>query len=48
MPITIRVTGTISKSLRHYLSKILGKHEIKEIQITAILGTAHIPQKVLM
>jgi hypothetical protein len=26
----------------------MGKHEIKELQKTAILGTAHILQKVLM
>jgi hypothetical protein len=35
-------TGTISKSLRQYLSNILRKHEMKELQKTAILGTAHI------
>jgi hypothetical protein len=34
-------TGTISKSLRQYLSNITGKHEIKELQKTAIMGTAH-------
>ena len=28
----IRATGTISKSLRQYLSNITGKHEIKELQ----------------
>jgi hypothetical protein len=33
------VTGTISKSLRQYLSNILIKHKIKELQKTAILGT---------
>jgi hypothetical protein len=40
--IIIRETGTISKSLRQYLSNIPGKREIKEIQKAAILGTAHI------
>jgi len=35
------VTETISNSLRQYLSNIPGKHEIKEWQKTAILGTAH-------
>jgi len=40
-------TGTISESLRKYLSNTLGKHKIKEIQITAILDTAHILWKVL-
>jgi hypothetical protein len=44
----IRATGTISKSLRPYLSNILGEHEIKEIYKTAILSTAHILWKVLM
>jgi len=29
----------ISKSLRQYLGNLPGKHEIKEIQKTAILGT---------
>jgi hypothetical protein len=41
-------TGTISKSFRKYLSSIPGKNDIKELQKTAILGTAHIPRKVLM
>jgi hypothetical protein len=36
-----RATGTISKSLRQYLSNILGKYEIKELQKTAILCTTH-------
>jgi len=47
IPITIWATGTISKSLRKYLSNPLGKHKIKELQITAILDTAHILWKVL-
>jgi hypothetical protein len=47
-PVIIRATGTISKSFRKYLSSIPGKHDIKELQKTAILGTAHILQKVLM
>jgi hypothetical protein len=42
-----RGTGTISKSFRKYLSNILGRHEIKKLQKTAILGTAGIIQKVL-
>jgi len=41
-PVTIGVNGIISKSLRQYLSNILEWHEIKRIQKTAILGTAHI------
>ena len=42
------VTGTISKSLRQYVSNIPGKHEIKELQKTAILVTTHLLRKVLM
>jgi hypothetical protein len=48
IPVIIGATGTISESFRKYLSKIPGKHEIKELQKTAILGTAHILRKVLM
>jgi len=48
IPVVIGVPGTISKSLRKYLSNIPGKHEIKGLQKTAILGTAHKLQKVLM
>jgi len=48
IPIIIRVTGTISKSFRKYVSNMPGKHEVKELQKAAILGTAHILRKVLM
>jgi len=48
IPVIIRVTGTISKPFRKHVSKITGNHEIKELQKTAILGTAHILRKVLM
>ena len=41
IPVIIGATGTISKSLRQYLSNIPVKHEIKELQTTAILCTAH-------
>jgi hypothetical protein len=41
-------TGTISKFFRKYLSSIPGKHEVKELQKTTILGTANILWKVLM
>jgi hypothetical protein len=47
-PVIIGATGTISKSFRKYLSSIPGKHDIKELQKTAILGTAHTLRKVLM
>ena len=48
IPVIIGLTGTILESLRQYLSSIPGKHKIKEVQKTAILGTAHVLQKVLM
>ena len=48
IPVIKGAAGTISKSLRQYLSHIPGKHEIKELQKTAILGTAHVLRKVLM
>ena len=41
-------TGAISKTFRKYVSNIPGNHEVKELQKTAILGTAHILRKVLM
>jgi len=41
IPVIIGATGTISKSLRQNLSNISGEHEIKELQKTAILDTAH-------
>jgi len=42
IPVIIGANGTISKSFRKYASNISGKHEVKELQKTAILGTAHI------
>ena len=45
--VIIGATGTISKSFRKYMRNITGSHEVKELQKTAILGTAHIIQKVL-
>ena len=38
IPLIIRATGTISKSLRKYVSNVPGKHEVKELQKTAIMG----------
>ena len=37
----------IIKSFRKYVSNIPGKHDIKELQKTATLGTVHILQTVL-
>ena len=48
IPVIIGETGTISKSFRKYVNNIPGTHEVKELQKTAILGTAHILLKVLM
>jgi hypothetical protein len=47
-PVITGATGTISKSYRKYLSSVPGKHDIKELQKTAVLGTAHTLRKVLM
>ena len=48
VPETTGATGSISKYFRKYLSNIEGKHEIKELQKTAIIDIAHILWKVLM
>ena len=48
IPVIIGATGTISKSFRKYVSNMPGKHEVKELQKRAILGTAHILRKLLM
>jgi hypothetical protein len=45
--VIIGATGTISKLFRKYVSNIPGNHEVKELQKTGILGTAHIRRKVL-
>ena len=47
IPVIIGATGTISKSFLKYISNIPGNHEVKELQKTEILGTAHILRKVL-
>jgi hypothetical protein len=41
IPVIIGATGTISKSFRIYVSTIPANHEVKELQTTAILGTAY-------
>jgi len=48
IPVIIGATGTISKSFRKYVSDIPGNNDVKELQKTAILGTAHILWEVLM
>jgi hypothetical protein len=47
IPVIICATGTISKSFKKNVSNIPGNHEVKELQKTAILGTAHILRKIL-
>jgi len=47
IPVIIGMTGSISKAFRKYMSNIPGYREVKELQKTAILGTAHILRKVL-
>jgi len=47
IPVIIGATGTISKSFRKYVSNIPGSHEVKELQKSAILGTARVLRKVL-
>jgi hypothetical protein len=48
MPVITGATGTISKSIRKHLSSVPRKHEVKELQKRAILGTAHTLWKALM
>jgi len=48
IPVIIGATGTISKSLRQYLSDVPGKHEVRKLQTTAIFDTAHKLRNVLM
>jgi hypothetical protein len=47
IPVIIGATGNISKSFGKYVSNIPGNHEVRELQKTAILGTAHVLRKVL-
>jgi hypothetical protein len=48
MSVIIGASGTISKSLRKYVSTITPNHEVRELQKTAMLDTAHRLRKVLM
>ena len=47
IPVIIGAIGAISKSFRKYVSNIPGKHEVKELQKRAILGTAHIKEMMI-
>ena len=48
IPVIIGATGTVSESLRQYLSNVQGKHGNKVLQTAAILCTAHRLWEVLM
>ena len=48
MIVITEAAGTMAKSFRKFLSNILGKHGIRELQRTATLVTAHLLRKVLM
>jgi len=47
LPVVLGATGTISKSLRQYLSYTTGKHEIKELK-NSTLDIAHKLREVLV
>jgi hypothetical protein len=47
IPVIIRVTGIVTRSLRKNLEAVPGKHSTYSLQKTAILGTSHIIRKVL-
>jgi len=47
IPVIIGAPGTIPKSFRKYVSDIPGNHDVKKLQKTAIVGTAHILRKVI-
>ena len=42
LTVIIRATRTVSISFRKYVRNIAGKHDIKELQRTTTLGTAHV------
>jgi hypothetical protein len=46
--VIIAAIETVSQSFRKYLSNIRGKHKIKELQKTAILGITHLLRLVQM
>jgi hypothetical protein len=47
IPVIIGATGIVTRNLRKDLEAAPGKHLIKSLQKTAILGTSHIILKVL-
>ena len=47
IPMIIRATGVVEKNLKKFFNRILGCHNVYNLQRSAILGTAHILRKVL-
>ena len=47
IPIILWTTRTISKLFRKYLNNTTGKHDIKKLQDTAMVGVAHVSCKVV-
>jgi N-acetylglutamate synthase-like GNAT family acetyltransferase len=45
IPVIVGATGKISKSFIKYLNNTIGKHDIKKVQRTALLNTAHLLRK---
>ena len=48
IPIIIGATGIVEKGIQSYLQKIPGKHNLYNLETSAILGNAHILRKVLL
>ena len=47
IPIIIGATGIVEKGIQRYLQKIPGKHNLYNLQRSAILGMAHFLRKVI-
>jgi len=47
-PVLNGANVSASKSFRKYLNNKTGKREVKELQQSTVLGTAHVLRKVLM
>jgi hypothetical protein len=48
IPVITGATGTIPKITEKHLNNTPGRRDVKELQKTATLGTAHILRRVLM
>ena len=47
IPVIIRATGVVTRSIRKNLEAVPGKHSIDSLQKTPIFGTSHVIRKVL-